>query len=204
MISIQVIACNHSANKQLPKQLLTKICDTLWCLSLGHNKLMNYDSFVKPLYMDNLILCSTLVHIFFILNLKCIHFLYQLWTWGANHRYFAWISAQCCGKLSQDYDRDPLKSYDIKRCTDHIKWPVILFTIKLWAHKWKLVNVYSVLIFILIFWSGTSFAHATTAVLLWHVQNCSLIVHLIAHLSGNFTLSSGIILTPGPNIFWLY
>ena len=57
----------------------------------------------------------------------------------------------------------------------HDEGPVKHFTEGLWAHDWNLVEILFVTISILMGWSCHNFAHATTAQLLWHVQNCDLI-----------------------------
>ena len=53
--------------------------------------------------------------------------------------------------------------------------PVTHFTNEFINHNWKSVIIVFVIIFILTILSGRNFAHATTAKLSWHVQNCDLI-----------------------------
>ena len=57
----------------------------------------------------------------------------------------------------------------------HDEGPGNQFAKGLGAHDWNLVKILFVPISILMSWSGHNFAHATTAKLLWHVQNCGLI-----------------------------
>ena len=49
------------------------------------------------------------------------------------------------------------------------------FTKGLSAYHWNFVKILSAVIFIPMFQSGYSFAHAMTDELSWHVQNCDMI-----------------------------
>ena len=62
------------------------------------------------------------------------------------------------------------------------------FTKGLWAHNWNLWQFVSVLILIIIIWSGHNFAHAMTAELSWYVQKCGLIRGLYFCITAMFIL----------------
>ena len=57
----------------------------------------------------------------------------------------------------------------------------------LWAYNWNLIKIICDLNVILIIQSGHNFAHVTTAVLSWHVQNCDLMGSVIFEVKATWS-----------------
>ena len=65
------------------------------------------------------------------------------------------------------------------------------FINSLWAHNWNLVRIITDLILMAVIPSGRNVAHAMTAELSWHVQNCGLIGWLFFMLEQNMLMMFG-------------
>ena len=81
------------------------------------------------------------------------------------------------------YSTISIQWYFLNPCSLTETWAWILavlifgahFTKKLWAHNPNLVKTQVAFPSLIMFWSCHNFAHATTAQLSWHVQNCDMI-----------------------------